>query len=697
MQITYLRMLATALCVAWLEGNAQKNSIENLQLIEDRIEFIAENNDSENTDYSELHDVLLFYLEHPININKSSKEELMDFGLLSNEQINAILNHRNVFGLLLNIFELQVLDQFERSDFELIRPFITVKGGLDHSQITLSKILKNCAHEYFIMTSSTIEKQKGYTQPTKPDSQLNNLYIGDPYRVYTRYRIRFKQNLSLGIIGEKDAGEDFFGNYNSGFDFYSAHAFWKSKGTINKVAFGDYQLQFGQGLCIWSGLGFGKSSDMSTLKRNARGLSPYSSVDENNFFRGIALGGEINNFDWTLFASSKNIDANIVEADSNLTTSNSELTFSSFQRSGFHRTINEFEDKDAIKAKHFGANIKFEKDQLKISASILKSNFNASLQQNERSYNQFGFSGNQNLVVALDFDWNFQNFNFFAEVCRDINGDLAYVAGTLAAIDPKLSVAILQRFYPRDFNALSANPVMESSRPSNEKGIMLGMDYLPSKIWKLSAYFDRFEFPWLRFLVDAPSSGFDAFLQLKWQPHRRLASYFRYRFRKKAENINDPNARIDYPEDVIRTNLRWNLEYKISNSFRLKNRIEWIKRKEVFKTNESGILLLQDVIFQPLQSTVSIKIRYALFDTHSYESRIYAYENDLIYNYSIPAYYGQGVRYYALLRWKASKKLELWVRYAQSKFKDVESLLSGLNEIAGNRRSDIKMMIRLKL
>ncbi|MEZ4759397.1 MAG: hypothetical protein R2810_06365 [Flavobacteriales bacterium] len=54
----------------------------------------------------------------------------------------------------------------------------------------------------------------------------SRLYLGPSYKLYTRYRFRYRQNISFGITAEKDEGEEFFtGAQPDGFDFYSAHLF----------------------------------------------------------------------------------------------------------------------------------------------------------------------------------------------------------------------------------------------------------------------------------------------------------------------------------------------------------------------------------------------------------------------------------------------------------------------------------------
>ena len=680
----------------FLLANGQADEDEKYRILEQRIELIAEQNEEDEIDYSHLQDLLELYFDNPLDLNKASRQELEELELLSIDQINSLQSHIDKFGPLLSMYELQTIPGFNRYDFDLILPFVGVYRSEDQIVINPRTVIKNGKHEFFVMYTEVLEEQEGFSAISEEELEdnPNRRYLGSPIRLYSRYRFRFKNNISIGFTGEKDAGEEFFKGSQNGFDFYSGHVFWYYPGKIKKVAIGDYHAQFGQGLTLWSGLAFGKSSDLTTLKKNARGISPYASVDENLFLRGAAVTGQIGDFEWTAFASAKNIDANLGQADTNLL--EPELVFTNFQTTGFHRTPGELEDKDAIPERHYGGNLSYKKRNLKVGVTGLVSEYKGDFQRNLSTYNQFEFSDSENNVVGLNYDWTFQNFNFFGETSRSKNGGLATINGALIALDPKLSVSIFYRNVERNFHSILSNIPIESSRAINEKGLLFGLDYHPRREWKISGYFDRFEFPWLRFLTDAPSHGYDSFIQAQWRPSRKVKTYLRYRYRSKAANVNDGFASIDYIDQFIRKNVRWHINYKVSQSFELRNRIEWHEFLEENQEKQHGFLVYQDVIYQPLQSPWTIKMRYALFDTDAYDSRIYAFESDLIYTFSIPAYYYRGGRYYAMIRYKFSRNLEFWLRLSRFNYSNREVVGSGLNEIQGNQRSDLKMLLRLR-
>ena len=89
--------------------------------------------------------------------------------------------------------------------------------------------------------------------------------------------------------------------------------------------------------------------------------------------------------------------------------------------------------------------------------------------------------------------------------------------------------------------------------------------------------------------------------------------------------------------------------------------------------------------------------RYALFDTDDYDNRQYVYERDVWLAFSFPAYYGVGVRSYAMVHYKVNQKIDLWVRWARTSYTDRDTIGSGGETIYGNTKNDLKFQARIKI
>ncbi|MBK6777804.1 MAG: hypothetical protein IPG74_18875 [Flavobacteriales bacterium] len=693
-------------------------------LIEQRVEAAAEQlGEDSDVDLTVLFDMLAGYYQDPMNLNRVDAEELGSLQLLNDGQIGALLAHINDHGRLLSIYELQAINGWDARTIQLVRPFVVVRENDKRTQASFKEIMKNATHEVIVRSVLNVEERKGFMDrdnifgrdysdpdgdalPDFTDTQVvdslrdnGRVYLGSPVKLYARYRFRYRQNISFGITAEKDEGEEFFqGTQKQGFDFYSAHLFVRNIGPLKSLAIGDYQAQFGQGLTYWSGLAFGsKSAYTMNVKRNGAGLLPYASVNENLFLRGIgATVGLGKTMEFTAFYSQRKLDAN---TDSISTQDNSAgdvgVIFSSFQEDGLHRTPNELEKKDALDARTIGGHLRYKRKALSIGGTVANISFNTPLVRDTRPYSQFEFQGSENTTMGIDLNWLWRNVSVFGEVARSSNGGLAYNIGTLLALDKAVSLAVVYRNYQRDFHGLVSTGFAEGSSPWNERGIYTGIEIKPSREWLVNAYFDRFSFPWLRYLTDAPSDGYEALAQVTWRPSRKTELYVRARYQDKAKNTAEDIEGIDFLVRTEQTNYRFNASYRVTDAVSLRTRVEAINYQRGEEPLQHGFLIYQDFVSRPLRSTFEYTLRVALFDTDNYDTRVYAFENDIIGLFSIPPYYGRGMRWYAMVRATPLRRVDIWLRYGAWLYNDQDSYSSGLQEINGSVRSEVKMQVRV--
>jgi hypothetical protein len=169
--------------------------------------------------------------------------------------------------------------------------------------------------------------------------------------------------------------------------------------------------------------------------------------------------------------------------------------------------------------------------------------------------------------------------------------------------------------------------------------------------------------------------------------------YTRYRNDTKQQNYN-PNDLTFEPIPFIPRQI-WRTQYsvKLSPVITLRNRFEllWYDKKGPQK--EEGFLTFFDFIYNPPMKPLSGSIRLQYFETDGFNSRIYAYENDVLYSFSIPAFFDKGWRTYLNLNYSINKKWQAWFRVATTIFKDKDLIGSGLDEITGNRRTEVKLQI----
>ncbi|HLG02476.1 MAG TPA: hypothetical protein VI731_02705, partial [Bacteroidia bacterium] len=233
---------------------------------------------------------------------------------------------------------------------------------------------------------------------------------------------------------------------------------------------------------------------------------------------------------------------------------------------------------------------------------------------------------------------------------------------------------------------------------SNESGIYFAVAAKPARRITINAYIDRSVFPWLRYRIDAPSHGSDFLVQVNFIPDKKTDMYFRFRHRDKFTNANDPDALLDYIVPLTQDNWRFHIQYPAGKHFRLRNRVEFSRYHPANEKVENGFVILQDITWKRFGFPLSVTGRYALFQTDSYSTAIYTYENDMPYSFSIPAYYYSGSRWYLLINWDITRKVEVYFRISRTIYSNQEIISPGtLNEITGNTKTEAKVMLRIKL
>ena len=688
-------------CIIWMlffsltAFSQEVDSLPSYDIIKQQIETITENNENEN-DFTEFVEDINYYQNNPININSGNPEALMKIPFITDKQVYGIMSYIATYGEMFSMYELQAIEGFNMEEIIKILPYITIKNTSRTPSPNIKNILKYGRNEVWIRYQRCPDTSVGYS--TANDSVLsanpNARYLGSPDKYYVKYGFNYFDKIRFGITAEKDAGEEFFkGSQKNGFDFYSGFIYLQDVKFIRKIIVGDYQLQFGQGVTFWSGMAFGKSTDGTGLMRKARGLKPFTSSDENNFLRGFATTLQFYNFDLSLFYSSHKVDANIDQYDS---LNNETLVVSSLQETGFHRTLAELADKHSILKTFYGGHLTCKNDWLKAGLTYYESKLGAELSPSLSFYNQFDFSGKFNRNLGIDYMYMNSKYNFYGEVGLSNNGAIGMLNGISLHFHPSVQLTILHRYYEKNYQSLMGNSFSENSSNQNENGWLINIKTQLHKYWTLSAYADYFNFPWLKYRSDAPSKGKEYAFQLGCSPSMKTEVYFRYRFTQKQINHPDDNSYLNYLDNTLRQNYRLHISHSISPKLILKTRLEYLTFLQQDQSEKSGVLIYQDIVYSFQRPKISLSFRYAIFDTDSYDERLYAYESNVLYAYSVPAYYNKGSRYYLLVQYKIHRKLDFWIRFAQTNYSNVSVISSGLDQINGNKKSEITAQMRIK-
>ena len=659
------------------------------ELMERYMESVEENDD---VDLNLVREKFEFRLENPLNLNICDKDELSDLEILSEQQLKSFFDYRNELGKLISIYELQAIPYFDLNTIYLLSPLVKIGNYEQDYHVSLGKMLNNSKKSVFLKSKTTLEDKAGYISSEDHPAK----YAGNKLNVYSRLKIRYENRMDIGVIAEKDPGELFFEGYNKqGFDYYSGHIFlYKYKNWLKELNIGDYTISLGQGLILHNDFGRGKSALVTKIKKNStRVVRPYSSVNENLYFRGFAATFSIlKNLELSVFGSLKNIDGNINEFAEEY--ENQAVYASSLQISGFHRLQSEIEGKHSISQKAIGGRIFYKNNSGYLGFNVFALNHDKPLIKQDKLYNKFKFSGQDLLNISLDYSYIFKRIFFFGEFARSKNNSYALLQGIQYIPSSKMEIALLYRNYSRSYHSLNSNSFGETVGTNDESGIYLGINLNLSRHWSMSFYQDIWKFPWIRYNISSPGYGNEFFSILKYKKRHKYSFYVQFKNEIKTRDFRDEDYKINKTFDRKIERLRFHQNIKVNKYWELRNRLEFSSSK-LNTTFSKGVMFYQDIVFSPLQFPYSFTFRYAMFDTDDYYSGIYAYENDILGESLIPVYFKKGFRTYINLRYRPNTNVTAEFRWARWYFPDETGIGSGTEYINANHKTEVKMQLKL--
>lgn len=651
--------------------------------------FIAELFPIPPDDSEDLYEALLQRYISPLDLNSTTPDDLAATFILTEEQLRAFFAYRAQLGPLLSLYELQAIPGFDIPTIHRLLPFVTVTT----KAVSIREALQNPGQHFLMLRSGKLlEKQKGFILPDSGAHAVSR-YQGRPFNGYLRYRNARSGAYSFGLTLEKDAGEKIW-QWNArkqifGMDYTSFHAQVLNRGKLKNLIAGDFQMQAGQGMVLGAGFSLGKGAEViRTVYRSTTGLKPYTSATEAGHIRGIAGTWSLRpHTEVTVLLSGIRRDA------TQHTDSLHGLVTSSLPVTGYHRTPSELEKHHVLRERNAGLHLlhRLASHKGQLGATLLYTHYDSYIEKRDWAYNRYEFAGKKNLVAGMHGDYRWQNMHFFGETAISRSGGTGAVGGMLASLGKKLDISVMARHYARNFHTFYGNTIREATRPVNERGAYAGISWSPKRQWQWSAYFDYFRFPWQKFQVNAPSCGYDYFLHALWKPSKRLNAYLL--FHQKHKQVNDPASESDEPPLIwsVKRTATLNIDYELPLRCAFRTRVQYGGLKNAQAKGSNGFTVVQDVTWY--LARIEMSGRMAFFKTDDYDSRQYVYEKDMLYAFSIPAYYNTGTRHYLMLRYTLSKQLKIWLRWSQTRYSDIDKISSGLNEIDGNKRSEAKVQV----
>ena len=693
---------AALFCTAGILGmiNVVKGQVKepDFDLILENITTLAD----EDMDLESLYETLESLYNRPLDLNTVKRADLQTIPFLSEEEITAILEFREEFGDFISYYELYMIEGLDSAMTDMIIPFVQVSVR-KHSRDTIpfiSNLIRTSRKSLMIRYARLIQTQKGYLDKDKvTEADEGQYFAGSADHVYGRFELHEIHDFDLGLTFEKDAGEAFFFSQtlkNYGFDHYAGYFRLLDRGLLRDLTIGDFQVHFGEGL-VW-GRGYGSKGieTIAGIRNRHCGSRPYQGASESGFLRGLSLTLGTRNFSSSVFASRKLEDAVLITDSLNQGGSGHKDYFiRSILSTGYHRTPYEIHAKNKLVEYVVGSDLHFLfLDHSLILGAVFYSNFwDYPIYSEENFYNQTGFKGNENHAGSIYYNFYKGKYNIFGEIARSLEHGYAMAQGIIANILPNFETAIHIRYFSLGYYARYGKSFSEYSGNNNEKGIYWGVKINPFPHFEIRAYCDIFRSGWPRYNIAAPFTGRELFINFRYQP--RSSYYYSASVKMESKEKNDSQSRLPVYSVArgSKTNYQLMLSIQPTDNLKLQSRIQGGLYR--YRSKQTlGYCLAQDLAWEIRKFRIHTRIAY--FMTEDYNNRQFLYEHDLLYAYSIPAYNGQGIRAYILLKYSPSRNMDFWLKASQYHYFGIEEIGSGLSEIPGNNKTEIKCQVRIK-
>ena len=605
-------------------------------------------------DYEQLQTDLYALHESPIDLNNTSDEELTQLYFLSPQQIDAILAYayRHPFE---SLYELRLIPELADYEIRDLLPFVYINRAALNSETINTDALY--AKEIFAKAHHELL--------TRIDARNIEAYEGtDPIYTQFRYRFDFRRRVTFGVQLRRPAGgfaRDLqYGAYLQLNDI-TPH--------LHTLVAGNFQASFGQGLVLAPVFHSGKSMYVTSVGQQREGLRYYSSVDG----EGLHGAGATLRWEW------------------NKTTRLDVSALYSMRRAN-----------DSTWHHLLGANLTLRHKKLQVELTAIENLWSDSIHPyTNAKYNRHYFRGRNQAVIGASFRYNHGWFDMFGEVATAQNHQITNdqspitkshwgfgtIIGSRFYPTNGISLLALYRYYSPYFDNALGYAFSETSRLGDENGGYLGLDITRLRNWRFIGYGDIFYFSGYKYgLGDATRTlGYDAMAEIQYhQPgassrqtggaasaekgynpsqitnHQWFLS-LRFRARAKKKGTSTYSARAIFDWQRNGWSLRTTLDANLTN------------QKSTITNQQSipyGISIAQDIAYNFQLSTfnfpLSLRLRLQGFDAREWANRIYTYEHDVLYAYSIPAVYGLGGRAYLCLRWQIIPQLALYFRASET-------------------------------
>ena len=634
-------------------------------------DMMVDGEDDEATDDADTQELLQQLAEHPIDLNRATRQELEQLPFLSEQQVMDLQEYLQRYGPMRSLGELRMVASMDYRQLQLLPFFVCVgqEEAAERGFPRADSLARWGRHELSAAGRIPFYERRGD----------RNGYLGYRYRHWLRYEFSSGDYVRLGLVGAQDAGEPFLAAGNSwGYDAYSYYLQLRKLGRVENLVVGKYKLSAGMGLVLNNSFSLGKLTVLQNLGRTTRTIRPHASRSVADYFQGAAATIRLTQpLRLTLFGSYRPIDATLNNDDGSVAT---------IITSGYHRTPLEIQKKHNTHQTALGGNLAWASGGWHAGLTAVYTYQDRPLNPDRSQlYRRYQASGSRFVNVGMDYGYSLYRLSLSGETAINGQGAVATLHALSYQLSARLSLMALQRFYSYRYTGLYTHAFSEAGRVQNESGLYIGATWQPLRRLHLSGYADVAYFPWARYRVSQSSHSQDYLVEARYE-HRHWVLKGRYRMHLRQL------------DNTQKTALRRHNEHRARLALTYSDGSQWTSTTQADLTRaanydiEHGWMLSENVGWKHRRWQLGLMAAY--FDTDSYDSRIYVYERQLPHEFGFPAYYGRGLRLSLTARTEVGTHWQLNLKLGHTHYYDRDIIGSGLQQIDASHLTDLDVQAR---
>lgn len=658
-------MIVAGICVLTMAeraiGQSERDSAAILQddsYVERMQEEILEET-QESEEENQTSALVSYYRRHPVDLNRASLLDLENIPGLSPVLAKTIHDHGREKPFA-RVSDLMDVEGMTEEMFRMIQGMVTVgrrrlpRTSLEFRQRTVRSL----------------------------DMSFDE-YRGNPYQVYHRLEGQYRldenhpnRELGAGIVLEKDAGETRWNDHGVAYVEVRHFPF------IRHAVAGHHQLEFGQGLVLWSGRGAYKGSEViRTSKKTGRGIHPFSYASEYGAMWGGAIRLDLQGADWlkrlepTIFYSRTGLDA----------TFDGDGTIRSLQVDGLHRDSAELSREHAVHEQIVGANVETRFGPSSCGVTWYESEVDRRFALTDTVRNRYDFAGRRQRLLGFHFDVFVGNLNAFGEAAADRRGHTAFNSGFIWAQN-RMEGSLFYRRYSKAFQNLHASGWGEQRGTRNEEGLYVGLGWRPRRSTRIRMYYDLYRTLWRTY--DIPKRAYGDDVMLQWDQKMAAGLWLICRIQNERQDVavstTDMYSRdIKVVEQSGTRRARVQLDWEALRTVQLKSRIEGVAYRVPGhrSLNRKGSSLCQDIRWSATPR-ITVYGRWTVFDAEGSSAAIYEYEHDVEGAMTNSMWSDRGSRWYVAVRLRWNKRMTMAGKYGEKAVETEEGGFAVIRRVA---------------